>query len=456
MTNRTLIRGGTVLSMDPTIGDLPRGDVLIEDGAIADVRPEIGADAEVIDADGFIVMPGFVDTHRHTWEAAIRGCAPNATLDDYFVEVLDSFAPVYQPDDVYASNLAGALECLNAGITTLVDWSHINNTPEHPDAAIQALQEVGIRAQYAYGSANTSLADYWFESKIAVPSDDVRRVRDTYFASDSGLLTMALATRGPGFCTDDVVRTEWGLARELGIPITLHIAMGRLAGRWSMVKQLDALGLLGPDTTYIHCCYFDDEEWQRVADTGGTISIAPQIEVQMGHGHPPTMKAIEYGLRPSLSIDVVTTGPGDMFSQIRAAFGADRERVLSKAWQDNSDAPANILTARDMLQIATLNGAHVAGLESRTGSLTPGKRADVILLDARAINMVPVIDPVAAVTLCADVSNVDTVLVDGVARKRGGRLLTDPARARNLVDAARDRLVQRAAAKRAAAQEASS
>jgi cytosine/adenosine deaminase-related metal-dependent hydrolase len=129
--------------------------------------------------------------------------------------------------------------------------------------------------------------------------------------------------------------------------------------------------------------------------------------------------------------------------------------VLSKAWQDNSDAPANILTARDMLQIATLNGAHVAGLESRTGSLTPGKRADVILLDARAINMVPVIDPVAAVTLCADVSNVDTVLVDGVARKRGGRLLTDPARARNLVDAARDRLVQRAAAKRAAAQEAS-
>lgn len=192
MTNRTLIRGGTVLSQDPDIGDLARGDVLVEDGAIAAVQPDLNADAEVIDADGFIVIPGFVDTHRHIWEAAIRGCAPNATLDDYFVEVLDSFAPVYRPEDVYASNLAGSLECLNAGITTVVDWSHINNTPEHPDAAIRGLQETGIRAQYAYGSANTSLSDYWFESKIAVPADDVRRVRETYFSSDGGLLTMAL------------------------------------------------------------------------------------------------------------------------------------------------------------------------------------------------------------------------------------------------------------------------
>jgi 5-methylthioadenosine/S-adenosylhomocysteine deaminase len=248
-----------------------------------------------------------------------------------------------------------------------------------------------------------------------------------------------------------VVRTEWALARELGIPITIHIAMGRLAGKWAMVKQLDALGLLGPDITYIHCCYFSDEEWQRVAETGGTISIAPQIESQMGHGHPPTMKSIEYGLRPSLSIDVVTTAPGDMFTNIRAAFGADRERVLSKAWEANTEAPANMLTARDMLQIATVNGAHVAGLEARTGSLSPGKRADVVLIDARALNMAPVIDPVAAVTLCADVSNVDTVLVDGTVVKRGGKLLADTNHARELVEAARDRLMQRTAERRAAA-----
>jgi 5-methylthioadenosine/S-adenosylhomocysteine deaminase len=446
-----LIKGGQVLSMDREIGDLPRGDVLIEDDRIVAVQPEITADAEVVDATGMIVIPGFVDTHRHTWEAAIRGCAPNATLDDYFVDILDTFAPLYRPQDVYAANLAGALECLNAGITTLVDWSHINNTPEHPDAAIKALQETGIRAVYAYGSANTSLADYWFESKIAIPGDDVRRIRETYFSSDSGLLTMALATRGTGFCVDDVVRSEWTLARDLGIPITVHVAMGRLAGRFGMIKQLHDLGLLGPDTTYIHCCYFSDEEWRLVADSGGTISIAPQIELQMGHGWPPVMKAIEYGLRPSLSIDVVTTAPGDMFTQIRAAFGAERARVNADCWQADVDVPETMLTARDMLAMATINGAHVAGLEDVTGSLTPGKQADIVLLDATALNVAPVIDPVTAVTLCADVSNVDTVIVGGVVRKRAGTLLADVTRARSGVEASRDHLVEQAAARKVAA-----
>ncbi|MGW6907229.1 amidohydrolase family protein [Streptomyces sp. NPDC054940] len=450
MSNRILLRGGHVLSMDPGIGDLPQGDVLIEDGRIASVEREISADAEVLDMTGRIVIPGFVDTHRHTWEASIRNVAPDATLDDYFVDILDTFAPLYTPEDVYAANLAGSLECLNAGITTLVDWSHINNTPAHPDAAIQGLTEAGIRAQYAYGSANTSLADYWFESKIAIPGDDVRRIRDTYFSSDDGLLTMALATRGPGFCLNDVVTAEWALARELDIPITVHVAMGRLAGRFGMVKQLNDLGLLGADTTYIHCCYFSEEEWQMVADSGGTVSIAPQVEVQMGHGWPPVMKAIEYGLRPSLSIDVVTTVPGDMFTQIRAAFGAERARVNADCWKANLPVPETMLTARQMLEIATRNGAHVAGLEDRTGSLTPGKRADVVVIDATALNVAPVHDAAAAVTLSADVSNVDTVIVDGVIRKRDGRLVADVDRARRLVQESRDRLLAAKEAKSAA------
>jgi 5-methylthioadenosine/S-adenosylhomocysteine deaminase len=253
MAGKLLLRGGHVITMDPELGDLPGADVLIDGDTIAAVQPGIEADAEVLDVTGQIVIPGFVDTHRHTWEAAIRGCAPNATLDDYFVEVLDTFAPLYRAEDVYASNLAGSLECLNAGITTLVDWSHINNTPEHPDAAIRGLQETGIRAQYAYGSANTSLSDYWFESKLAIPGDDVERVRNTYFPGDTGLLTMALATRGPGFCQDEVVRTEWETARRLGLPITVHVGMGRLAGRFGMIRLLNEMNLLGPDTTYIHC-----------------------------------------------------------------------------------------------------------------------------------------------------------------------------------------------------------
>jgi cytosine/adenosine deaminase-related metal-dependent hydrolase len=432
--SKTLIRGGTVLSMDPQVGDLSTGDVLIEDDRIVAVQPEISADAEVIDAAGRIVIPGFIDSHRHTWEAAIRGCAPNSTLDDYFVGVLDYYAPVYRAEDVYNSNLAGSLECINAGITTLVDWSHINNTPEHPDAAIRALQEVGIRAQYAYGSANTSLAKYWFNSAEVMPADDVRRVREKYFASDNGLLTMGLATRGPGFCQDDVVTAEWKLARELGIPITVHVGMGRLAGRFGMIEQLDRLALLGPDTTFIHCCYFSEHEWQRVSETGGRISIAAQVELQMGHGWPPVNKSLQFGLRPSLSIDVVTTVPGDMFTEMRAAFGAERARVNAVCWAANTDIPETMLTARQMLEIATINGAYVAGVEDRTGSLTPGKKADVVLIDGRDINMVPIKDPVAAVTLCADVSNVDTVIVDGVVRKRDGKLLADADRARRLVE----------------------
>ena len=431
--------------MDPRVGDLPTGDVLIDGDTIAGVEASIDADAEVVDCAGKVVIPGFVDTHRHTWEAAIRNCAPNATLDDYFVEVLDTFAPLYRPEDVYASNVAGSLECLNAGITTLVDWSHINNTPDHPDAAIQGLRETGIRSLYAYGSANTSLEKYWFFSSEAIPGDDVRRVRETYFSSDSGLLTMGLATRGPGFTQDQVVQAEWGLARELGIPITVHVGMGRLAGRFAMVEQLDRLGLLGPDTTFIHCCYFSDHEWQRVKDTGGTISIAPQVELQMGHGWPPVNKARQFGLRPSLSIDVVTTVPGDMFTQIRAAFGAERARVNAVTWESGAPTPETMLTARDMLTMATLDGAHVAGLEDRTGSLTPGKQADVVVVDATAIGVAPVHDPVAAVTLSADVSNVEHVIVAGVFRKRGFRLLADVDTALSRVRDSRDHLAEQAA-----------
>jgi 5-methylthioadenosine/S-adenosylhomocysteine deaminase len=449
MADRTLLKGGHVITVDPQIGDLAGGDVLIEGDTIAQVGTGLSADAEVIDATGNIVIPGFVDSHRHTWETAIRNCAPNATLDDYFVEILDSFAPLYRPEDVYASNLAGALECLNAGITTLLDWSHINNTPDHPDAAVRGLQESGIRAVYAYGSANTSLAGYWFNSSIQIPSDDVSRIRSTYFNSDEGLMTMALATRGPGFCQDEVVTGEWGMARELGLPITIHIAMGKLAGKWSMLKQLDTLGLLGPDMTYIHSCYLSDEEWELVVKSRGTVSIAPQVEMQMGHGWPPVAKARSYGLRPSLSIDVVTTVPGDMFTEMRCAFAAERWRSNDSVWKSEDPLPEGALTARDMLTMATLDGAHVVGLESKTGSLTPGKQADVVMIDGHAPAVAPVIDPVAAVVLSADTSNVDTVIVGGKVVKRGGRLVADWESARKGVQASSEYLQEALAKKKA-------
>jgi 5-methylthioadenosine/S-adenosylhomocysteine deaminase len=449
MADRLLIRGGSVVSMDPDVGDIPNADVLVEGDTIAQIGPDISADAQEIDATGMVVIPGFIDTHRHTWEAAIRGCAPDATLDDYFVDVLDTFAPVYRPEDVYASNLAGALECVNAGITTLLDWSHINNTPDHPDAGVKGLQEAGIRAVYAYGSANLSLNDYWNQSTIAIPADDVKRIRDTYFSSNDGLLTMAVATRGPGFTVDDVVRAEWNMARELGLPITVHVGMGRLAGRFGMIKQLEGLGLLGDDTTYIHCCYFSDEEWDLVRDTGGRISIAAQVETQMGHGTPPIHQSRDRGLRPSLSIDVVTTVPGDMFTQMRCAFGCERVRVNAEAWQKDEAIPAGTLSARDTLEMATRNGAYTVGLEDRVGSLSVGKQADIVLIDATAPGTAPLIDPVAAVTLSADVSNVDTVIIGGKVHKQGGKLTTDFAKARGLVEASRDYLMEETAKRRA-------
>lgn len=443
MAGKKLIRGGTVLSMDPLIRDLV-ADVLIVDDLIVAVEPDIHADAEVVDASGCIVLPGFLDTHRHTWETALRGCARSSALDDYFVvEVLDTFAPHYRPVDVHASNVAGALECLDAGITTLVDWSHINNTPDHPDAAISALRETGIRAQYAYGSANLSLADYWFDSKITIPAADLRRIRDAYFSSDRGLITLGMAARGPDFCAEEVVRAEWALARELAIPITVHVARGPRADCRGMISVLDGYGLLGDDLTYVHSCHASDAEWDRVKETNGRIAIAPQAEVQMGSDRSPLRRGRRLGLRPSLSIDSATV-PGDMFTQMRFAFRNDRHQA-----QECGSLPRDALSARDILEAATIDGAYVAGVEDRTGSLTPGKQADIVILDAHSLSLASV-DPVTAVVRHAEVSNVDTVLVAGRFRKRAGKLLADVTKARADVEASTDYLLSVVTAKQPA------
>ena len=423
MSERLLLRGGYVLSMDPRIGDIYGGDVLIEDDRIAEVAPSIEAgDAQVVDAAGCIVIPGFIDSHRHTWETVIRGIAPDVSLGGYFDIVLDQLAPAYRPEDVYAGNYLGSLEAIDAGVTTLLDWSHISNTPEHADEAIRGLADAKLRAVYCYGNPNTSLADWWYTSTLEAP-EDIRRVRDRYFSSDEGLMTLAMGTRGPGFCTPEVVKHDWELARDVGAPISVHVGMGPYAGRFSMVKQLDELGLLGPDTTYIHCNYLSDEEFQLIADTGGKVSIAPTVEMIMGHGTPPTAKALAHGLRPSLSIDVVTTVPGDMFTQMRFLFAQDRLLAHEAAFAAGSEEEPKLLTSREVLEFATIEGARVCGIEERTGSLTPGKQADVVLVRGDDTNTYPVIDPVSTLVLQADTRNVDTVVVAGKVLKRGGKLV---------------------------------
>jgi cytosine/adenosine deaminase-related metal-dependent hydrolase len=259
----TLIKGGYVLTLDPELGDLPLTDVLIDGDKIAAVgrNLEVSPNANVIDARNRIVMPGFVDTHRHTWQTPVRGVLPSCTLDQYFSGMLDNIGIQYRAEDVYIANLMGALECLNSGITTLLDWSHVNNTPEHADAAIAGLTEAGIRAVYAHGPP-VGASKWWAYSSAPHP-EDVRRIRKQYFNSDDQLLTLALAARAPGNTTPEVATHDWKLARDLGIRISVHVGMRLTGVHVHHVKTLSDLGLMGPDTTYIHCTDSTDEELDR-------------------------------------------------------------------------------------------------------------------------------------------------------------------------------------------------
>jgi cytosine/adenosine deaminase-related metal-dependent hydrolase len=323
------------------------------------------------------------------------------------------------------------------------------NTPDHADAAVKGLADTGIRSVFAFGFPNTSIQAWWFGPDYAgsverIDGDLARRVKSQYFSSDEGLMTMALATRGTNFCKPEVVQYEWELARELGIDITVHVAMDRFGYTKGMLTALRDLDLLDPGTTYIHSCHLSDEEWQLVKDSGGNVSLAPQIEHQMGHGWAPGQKAESLGIPVGLSSDVATTASSDQFTQMHAVLASERARRHQVAWDEDLDgnsATPDLITSRQVLRWATLDGAKVAGIDDRTGSITPGKKADLVIIDTSAVNVAPVIDPVAAVVCAADISNVDTVIIDGVIHKQGGKLVADLARPRELVLASRDRLV---------------
>jgi 5-methylthioadenosine/S-adenosylhomocysteine deaminase len=449
MADRILIKNAIVLSQDPAIGELPEADVLVEGDRIAAVGPNLSADgAEVVDATGDIVIPGFVDTHRHTWETSIRSSAPDYTLGAYFSAILDKFAPNYRPDDVLAANRWGAIECANAGITTLVDWSHIMNTPDHADAAVEGLRDAGIRSVFAFGFPNTSIQHWWFGedwggSTATINGDEAHRIRKV-LSDDDRLVTMALATRGTNFCKPDVVRYEWELARELGINVTVHVAMDRFGYTKMQLRGLKELGLLYPNTTYIHSSHLLEDEWQMVADSGGNVSLAPQIEMQMGHGWAPAQTAEDLGIPVGLSSDVATTASADQFTQMHAIFASERGRRHQAAWDADQNDPndtTNLISSRQVLRWATLDGAKVAGIGDRTGSITPGKKADIVIIETKSPNVAPVIDPVATVVCAADISNVDTVIVDGKVLKRDGKLVASLDGPRRDVNASRDYLV---------------
>lgn len=437
MAGRKLITGGIILSLDPKVGNFHRGDVLIEGSKIAAVGASLAAaDAEVIDASNSIVMPGFVDTHRHFWEGILRNIGTDVPLEgeqSYLTFVLNTLAPVYRPEDAYIGTLVGLIGAIDAGITTVLDWSHIQSTPEYTDAVIRAHQEAGLRSVFAYGYP------WW---KQADPGQEgwVRETAGRYFSSKDQLLTFALASPGPEFIPLDTAAAHWRLARELDARLTVHVGVGT-AGQHGKLAAMGRQGLLKNDTTYIHCTTLSDEEIQMIVDTGGTVSLAAPVEMTMGHGMVPIQKFIDRGLRPSLSIDVETNVPNDMFTQMRAVNSLQHAMLFENKLAGRGRVPPP-LTTRDVIQLATIEGARANGLSDRTGSLTPGKDADLILLRTDRPNIYPVNDPVSAVVWGMDTSNVDSVFVAGKALKRNGELLNvDLKRLRQQAYASRDYVV---------------
>jgi 5-methylthioadenosine/S-adenosylhomocysteine deaminase len=441
---RTLIKNATIISVDPKIGDLNRGDILIGGTKIKAVAPSIPAEgAEIIDGTNRIAIPGFIDTHRHTWEALLRAAGPDWSLGQYFTGVRVVMGGLYTPDDNYVANLLGAYEAIDSGVTTLYDWSHNNNSPDHSDAVVKGLKDSGLRAVFGYGNAN---AEWFPPNEIPTNYTDLKRVRREHFSSDDGLVTMAFAARGPQFTTLDITESDFNNARELGIRITVHVG----DGLWGMSKplvQMNSRGLLKDDTTYVHCNTIGDEEFKLMADSGGTASIAPELEMQMGHGLPPALRMLAVGIRPSISSDVVTTVPADMFGAMRALLAGTRLMVHMKALEEKRMVEPLPLSSRDVLEFATLQGAKACGLEHKTGSLTPGKEADIVLIDTNAMSLIPVNNPVSAVVEFSHIGNVDTVIIAGQVKKRNGKLVgVDFPAFRKRVDATRDGLFARAGA----------
>jgi 5-methylthioadenosine/S-adenosylhomocysteine deaminase len=420
---RYVIRNGHVMSMDPKVGNFVEGDVLVEGKKILAVGPNLHRFApHSIDARGRIVMPGFVDTHHHLFETALRsfladgllfdGLDPNIT-QNYFQKILLTFAPQYRPEDVYINTLFGSLSALDAGVTTVHDISQIHHSPAHSDASIAALKSSEGRAAFGY-----------FESAGGVPGNqyptDARRIKKQYFMSSDQLVTMVMGGEIylPGF------EAAWTIGRELGLQVAAHIV-----GTFGMAGTFDALAAanqFGSDNLFIHMTGMSDMSWQKVKDAGAAVSLAVPIEMNMRHGTPPILKVLDMKMEPSLSVDVECTLTADMFTQMRSTMALQRMFMNAKGLGESyalGFPTQELLTTRDVLRFSTLQGAKDLKLDKKTGSLTPGKEADIVILDAEAINVAPLNHVPGAVVSLMERHNVETVIVAGKIRKWKGQLV---------------------------------
>ncbi|MFN2425838.1 MAG: amidohydrolase family protein [Candidatus Binatia bacterium] len=427
MTEQILIRGGRVLTMVPGAGEVA-ADVLVRGARIAEVAPDISCpDARVIDAHGMIVLPGFVDTHRHVWQTQLRTVAADWSLFNYFTQMRLMYSAFYQPDDVFLGNHVGALEALDAGITTVVDHCHILHTPEHTDEAVRGLAESGIRAVFCYGlfespsyredPVRASLPAGWRRT-------DATRLRRDRLSSRDDRIVMGFAPAEIDANPYETNVEEIRFARELAaLRISCHVAMGAYDSGQRFVERMGTDGLLADDMLFVHGSSLTDEELRMMACSGAAVSATPETEMQMGMGFPVAIRARDAGVRSSLGIDIVSNYSGDMFAQMRMCLQASRA-LENRGYEERGRAPRTIrVTARDVLDLATRAGAEAAGLAGRVGTLEAGKQADVVLIRTDSIHMTPAIDAVGAVVLHANSGDVDTVLVAGQCVKRDGKLV---------------------------------
>jgi len=423
--SRILISGGTVVSMEPGQPDGETADVLVEDapisaiGALGDV-----ADAEIIDATGYIVLPGLIDSHVHTWQTGLRGIAGDWTVPRYMRAMHAGLATFFRPEDIRIANLVGALAKLNAGITTLVDWCHNNPTPNHTDAAVDGLEETGARALFLHGSPKPDpKPGQKHFSEVPMPRKEIERLRKGRFASDDRLVTLGLAVLGPQYSVYDVCEQDYRLARELALISSAHTAGGPMLSPGSFEKLIE-LGLIDGRCNIVHANNFDDALLATLVDAGANFTVTADVEMQMGFGDPLTGRLRDLGSPMTIGADVEPAASGDMFTAMRLTMAvqrnADNKAALARGETLTDNAA---ITCRDALEWVTVNGARMCGMADMIGSLAPGKQADIVLLKADGPSLFPVHDPYSAVVRHAGVGDVDTVLVAGRPVKRNGRLL---------------------------------
>lgn len=417
MSARTLIRGGCVLTLGAKTPNFTEADVLIDDGKVAEVGPALRArDAEVVDATDTIVMPGFVDTHRHTWKSLFRNVGEEGSGN--------AGGHHYQPEDLYAATLIGLLGAVEAGITTVADWSEIQIDERYTDAALQAHADAGLRTVFVY-------------PRQAEHGDDAGPALRSLLTRRPGASLTAIAFGSTFIPELDGVVADWTLARDLGLHIYCHAGVD---GSRGVVSDLAKRDVLGEDVTFVHCTHLDDGELDAIASSRASVSLAPSSEMSSGLGPPPIQKLIDRGIRPGLAVDNERMAPGDMFAQMRAAISLQHATLFDLKLAGKAGVP-QLLTTREVIRYATLDGARAAGLSDVTGSLEPGKQADVLLLRTDRPNIAPVNDPIGAVVWGMDTSNVDWVFVGGRALMRSGVLDADVARVRSLAQAAQRRVV---------------